>query len=481
MTGLLKRVLPAALALCLLLGSIGCNRHPGNEVPGPTDAVVDTGAPDVTATPAPGEDTPAPSEETATPSNGTEEPSEEATGVPAGSETPADDTALPTGEPSESPTGEPTEEPTDEPTAEPTDTPTPTPTPTPTLTPTPTAAQPTPEPTAKPGAKLSDYQGVVISRVYGNGGNNDGICEHSFIELYNTTGKDINLDGLSVYYKTLNDAAYKQFGIGSKTIKANGYFLIRCASCTASGKEYKTANEMVSISRYDAEWPVTIDNKEISLVLALSGRKLSVSTQTAEITEKVAYFCATETFYFDTGYVNDMSKVKFAVRTALTTDSGYKVVNLGKANSVTLAEISPKASNGTNAITRCLLNEVRFSLTPGFYTSAQSLTLTAASGYTIYFTTDGSDPKTSVTRVKYTAPISLPDTTRKGFGETTKYVATKMGDNRYRPSVTNIIGGHVITAYATNGSVSTDNYTSSYFVSSAMRNYKVTVMSVTLP
>ncbi len=47
----------------------------------------------------------------------------------------------------------------------------------------------------------------------------------------------------------------------------------------------------------------------------------------------------------------------------------------------------------------------------GAYTSSQSVTLTAEDGCTIYYTIDGTDPKTSQTRIEYAGPIEIERTT----------------------------------------------------------------------
>ena len=44
---------------------------------------------------------------------------------------------------------------------------------------------------------------------------------------------------------------------------------------------------------------------------------------------------------------------------------------------------------------------------PGSYTGCITVTLSAAEGTTVYYTTDGSDPRESATRREYTAPISV--------------------------------------------------------------------------
>lgn len=52
-----------------------------------------------------------------------------------------------------------------------------------------------------------------------------------------------------------------------------------------------------------------------------------------------------------------------------------------------------------------------FSLAEGEYTSAQTVTISAAEGATIYYTTDKSDPTTSTSRTEYSEPITVSETT----------------------------------------------------------------------
>ena len=63
-------------------------------------------------------------------------------------------------------------------------------------------------------------------------------------------------------------------------------------------------------------------------------------------------------------------------------------------------------THAVNAIATEVQTTPVFSPAPDTYDSNQDVTITAASG-TIYYTTDGSDPTTSSTRMEYTAPIPL--------------------------------------------------------------------------
>ncbi|MCY9666928.1 S-layer homology domain-containing protein [Paenibacillus alginolyticus] len=84
---------------------------------------------------------------------------------------------------------------------------------------------------------------VVLSQLYVNGGNSGAFYKTKFIELYNNTDKDINLNGWSIAYTS---AATMSFGAGkplSGTIKAHGYFLITFQTGTA-GKDLPIATDL---------------------------------------------------------------------------------------------------------------------------------------------------------------------------------------------------------------------------------------------
>ncbi len=420
-----------------------------------TDEPVDTG----TVVPTSGSD------ETQVPS---EVPTEDITPTP---------TDVPTPTPTKAPTPTPTKAPTPTPTKAPTPTPTKAPTPTPTKAPT---ATPTATPAPTPPADLSKYSDLVISKVYGNGGNTTGVCEHSFIELTNTGSKSVSLGGLALYYKTAASGSYTEFNLPSVTLGAGKTYLIRGASATKGTAKYDTSAEVIRVEKYDTQWDITLSNKEIRLILAPSGQSFSKTAQPAEIDGKISYFVATDSYYFDTGYVDDYSKNKVAVRTAMKQDSGYYLQNLTKTTSDKLAQIVPTTMNGSKAkVTGSKLNEVAFSSPAGFYTSTVKLTLTAPEGYSkVYYTLDGSDPTKSSTRKEYSTTISLADTSSVSFGKT--YNTGLSYVSAIRSNATKMLGARVVKACAYNGKEYTGVYTNTYIISSQMKNYGVTVMSLSM-
>ena len=58
-------------------------------------------------------------------------------------------------------------------------------------------------------AYAADSGHVIINQVYG--ASNDGYADHSFIELYNPTGKNIGLNGWSVQYRSSADGEQAEY------------------------------------------------------------------------------------------------------------------------------------------------------------------------------------------------------------------------------------------------------------------------------
>jgi len=117
---------------------------------------------------------------------------------------------------------------------------------------------------------------------------------------------------------------------------------------------------------------------------------------------------------------------------------------------------------------------VNFSKAGGIYANAFELKMTADPGYTIYYTTDGSDPIAN--GKKYSAPITIKNSTGSA-GSLTKSIARKFS---YDAPSSQIVGT-VIKAYATNGSKKTNVVTNSYIVNSTFTSeYKLPTVSISL-
>lgn len=103
---------------------------------------------------------------------------------------------------------------------------------------------------------------VIMNQVYGTGNNIDVPVSHSFIELYNPTGADISLDGMSVQYSGNLGDSWQVYPLAG-TIRAYSFYLIRGQlkndreSANAQLLKWVIEDEMTDIDFPD----LRIDNK----------------------------------------------------------------------------------------------------------------------------------------------------------------------------------------------------------------------------
>ena len=323
------------------------------------------------------------------------------------------------------------------------------------------------------------FKNVLISAVYGTGQNKDAAVGHGFIQLYNTGSESVSLAGAALYYREDTGDAYREFAFSKDaSIAAGGYYLIRMqAAREKNGEAYDASFAVLSIESFDAEWAVILDNKDMQIALAPAGQEISEETAVENINGTVSYFVAAELGYDSHFAVDNMSKSKVAVRTALQHYSGFHKVNLGESTTAQLAQVCPASSSGENVVIGSRVDEVLFSADAGIYEQGFALELSAKEGYTIYYTTDGSDPK--VRGTKYTGAITLEDTSEMEIGPTIQSAVAAMGGG-YGANSSTLPGGYVIKAYATDGFTYTDVFTNTYFISETFYDYGVTMMSLSM-
>jgi predicted extracellular nuclease len=159
---------------------------------------------------------------------------------------------------SSNPTPGPTPTPT--PTPSPTETPTPTPTPTVTPTPGPTATPtPTPNPTPTPVTK------VVISQIYGGGGNSGATFKNDFIEIFNAGNQPINLSGWSVQYASASGTSWQVTNLTAITLARGQYYLIQEAQGSGGSVDLPTPDAIGSIPMAATAGKVALLNSTTAL------------------------------------------------------------------------------------------------------------------------------------------------------------------------------------------------------------------------
>ena len=77
---------------------------------------------------------------------------------------------------------------------------------------------------------VSSANHLVISQVYGGGGNGSAPFTHDFVEIFNPTGAAVNVAGWSIQYQTQAASSWANLGSLTGTINPGEYYLIQLAS-----------------------------------------------------------------------------------------------------------------------------------------------------------------------------------------------------------------------------------------------------------
>ncbi|HTH32420.1 MAG TPA: lamin tail domain-containing protein, partial [Lacibacter sp.] len=76
---------------------------------------------------------------------------------------------------------------------------------------------------------LTSSSQVVISQVYGGGGNTGATYTHDFIELFNRGTNSVSLNGWSVQYASATGTSWAKTDLTNITLAPGQYYLIQQA------------------------------------------------------------------------------------------------------------------------------------------------------------------------------------------------------------------------------------------------------------
>ncbi len=109
-------------------------------------------------------------------------------------------------------------------------------------------------------------QHVVISEVYGGGGNSGATYKNDFIELYNPTNAAISLTGWSVQYASATGTAWQVTNL-TGTISSKGFYLVQQAAGTGGTTNLPTPDVIGTVNMSGTTGKVALCN----VTTALSG------------------------------------------------------------------------------------------------------------------------------------------------------------------------------------------------------------------
>jgi len=262
---------------------------------------------------------------------------------------------------------------------------------------------------------------VVISGVYGGGGNSGAPFKNDYVELYNTTSSNISIAGYTLYYSPAaggtNQSVTKNntftFPAGA-VIEANGFVLVKAAAGTGS----------------QPDWPINFDFDASGdsgtnfAMAAAAGRVLLLDTY-VDLTPANSHPTTLAGIQAMAHYVDFMPYGKAAVpvfgsstadlsasKAASRKYNGSAITytfNVGTDfNVVTVNENTPRNSDfgATNRVATPI-----FSPAGGTFNEPVSVTITCSTiGATIRYTLDGSEPTLSSTIYSSTLTVDKQTT-----------------------------------------------------------------------
>ncbi|MCX7976908.1 MAG: lamin tail domain-containing protein, partial [Bellilinea sp.] len=117
-------------------------------------------------------------------------------------------------------------------------------------------------PVYRPVIAVSDT--VVISQIYGGGGNSGALYKNDFIELFNRGSTPISLDGWSVQYASATGNTW-QVTMLSGVLQPGQYYLIRQAGGSGGTQDLPDADAIGSINLNATSGKVALVNASTPL------------------------------------------------------------------------------------------------------------------------------------------------------------------------------------------------------------------------
>lgn len=116
-----------------------------------------------------------------------------------------------------------------------------------------------------PMLALASPTGVVISQVYGGGGNTGALWKSDFIELLNTGSTEVSLAGWSVQYASSTGTSWQTTPLTSVLLQPGQYYLVKQADGSGGTQDLPTADKVGTIAMSGSSGKVALVRSSAAL------------------------------------------------------------------------------------------------------------------------------------------------------------------------------------------------------------------------
>jgi len=163
---------------------------------------------------------------------------------------------------------------------------------------------------------------LVISQMYGGGGNSGAPYTYDFLELYNPTGSSISLAGYSVQYAAATSASWNEVALPSVSVAAGHYFLIQAAAgTTVTGINLPVTPDFVVPATGSTGNALNFSATAGKVGIVANTTPLTVACPASSAYVDLIGYGATANCYEGTGPAPAPSNTTTDIRTSLTTDN----------------------------------------------------------------------------------------------------------------------------------------------------------------
>ncbi|GAA5163608.1 ExeM/NucH family extracellular endonuclease [Viridibacterium curvum] len=134
------------------------------------------------------------------------------------------------------------------------------------------------------GVAYASTSGVVISQVYGGGGNSGATYTHDFVELFNAGSTPVSLSGWSVQYASAAGTTWQVTNLGAGTLQPGQYYLVQMAVGAGGTVSLPTPDAIGTTAMAAASGKVAL----VSNTTALTGS----SPSSASLVDMIGYGAA---------------------------------------------------------------------------------------------------------------------------------------------------------------------------------------------